>query len=286
MSDRNIKRLILWTPTITIGLWEYIRHAFLLPYISMDMGNFLAPVIVFLVSLIMHKKLFALLDEVQRKLGREQRNKAALEERERLAQELHDGIAQSLFLLSVKIDRLEASSGDDYAQQLERLRQTVRHVHDDVRQAITSLHHHPDEASFSWASALHQMIADIKQEAEWEPDVNWQLDDEWLMMKEKITLFSCIREALTNIRKHAQASEVKLYARRTEEGFLCEIRDNGVGFTDDPFSIKGKFGLKMMRDRVRHMGWSMVIIRQEQETVVQICKGELPHETLSNLDCG
>ena len=39
MSLKQIKWLILLLPTITIGLWEYIRHQFLLDIISMDMGG-------------------------------------------------------------------------------------------------------------------------------------------------------------------------------------------------------------------------------------------------------
>ncbi|MEX2103784.1 MAG: sensor histidine kinase, partial [Bacilli bacterium] len=51
MSYRQIKWLILIIPTLTIGLWEYVRHQFLLPYISMELGNWLAPVIVFVVTI-------------------------------------------------------------------------------------------------------------------------------------------------------------------------------------------------------------------------------------------
>ena len=47
MSYKQMKWLILIIPTLTIGIWEYVRHEFLLPYISMDLGNLLAPVIVF-----------------------------------------------------------------------------------------------------------------------------------------------------------------------------------------------------------------------------------------------
>lgn len=44
MTYKQIKRLILILPTITIGVWEYVRHQFLLPYISMEAGNWLTPV--------------------------------------------------------------------------------------------------------------------------------------------------------------------------------------------------------------------------------------------------
>ena len=103
LSYRWLKRLILWTPTITIGLWEYIRHAFLLPYVTMELGNLLAPFIVLAVTVTLLRGLFAKLEETQEALQRERLLKTALEEREQLARELHDGISQSLFLLSVSI---------------------------------------------------------------------------------------------------------------------------------------------------------------------------------------
>ncbi|MBR2568822.1 MAG: sensor histidine kinase, partial [Paenibacillus sp.] len=89
MSSQMMKRLILWTPALTIGLWEYVRHAFLLPYLSMDMGNLLAPIIVFVISMTLLAKLFKMMEDTEQKLHEEKRSKALLEERERLAQELH-----------------------------------------------------------------------------------------------------------------------------------------------------------------------------------------------------
>lgn len=53
MTYKQLKWLILTIPTLTIGIWEYVRHEFLLPYISMELGNWLAPVFVLLVSLLM-----------------------------------------------------------------------------------------------------------------------------------------------------------------------------------------------------------------------------------------
>ncbi|WP_051287272.1 sensor histidine kinase [Paenibacillus taiwanensis] len=294
MSDRMIKRLILWIPTITIGLWEYIRHTVLLPYMSMDLGNILAPIIVFAVSAIFLTKLFALLEETQRKLRQEQQLKAELEERERLAQELHDGISQSLFMLSVKINRLEHAEGEERQIQFDKLKQTVHHVHDDVRQAIANLQAAPQEADFSWTHTFMQMIEEMRVDTEWEPEVDWRLDDEQMTIKEKITLFSCVREALTNVRKHAQAKHVTVLSEGGNEQFYCEVRDDGAGMKDDPFSLPGKYGMKMMRDRIHNMGWQMSVYRQHEETVICIRKGkemswnehEAARPAISHINCG
>ena len=272
MSDKMIKRLILWIPTLTIGLWEYVRHSFLLPYLSMDMGNILAPIIVFIVSATLLTRLFKKLDDTQVTLRREQRMTAALEERERLAQELHDGISQSLFMLSVKIDRLESCPPEEKQGQLDKLRQTVRHVYDDVRQAIANLRTVPQEKDFTWSHPFMQMIEDIHKDTEWEMDVAWSIPEESLTIKEKIALFSCVREALTNVRKHADAKHVRVIGRLHGDGFECEVRDDGTGFAGDPCAAAGKYGLKMLRDRARTLGWHFEMRRESGQTIMRVSK--------------
>lgn len=273
MSSQMMKRLILWTPALTIGLWEYVRHAFLLPYLSMDMGNLLAPIIVFVISMTLLAKLFKMMEDTEQKLHEEKRSKALLEERERLAQELHDGISQSLFMLAVKVDRLQQAPSEERDEQMTRLQGAVHHVHDNVRQAIANLHMKQEETDATWSELFMRMIEEIKADATWEPAVDWQLDDEEMTMKEKLTLFSCVREALTNISKHAHATEVQVCAATTDKGFECKIVDNGVGMLEDPFHAPGKYGLRMMRDRVHNMGWSLSLYRDNQHTVLAIKGG-------------
>lgn len=275
MKDRTIKHLILWIPTITIGLWEYMRHSFLLPYVSMEVGNWLAPAIVFIVSATLLTRLFKLLDDTQKKLQREQQTKAALEERSKLAQELHDGISQSLFMLSVKIDRLETASTEQQPEQLDKLRQTVRHVYDDVRLSIANLQTVPEEMNVCWSDQLVTMIEDIRKDTDWTLDVKWELPEDQLSLKEKIALLSAVREALLNVRKHAEAKRVWIIAQPVAEGFVCDIRDDGIGFAGEPFAQKGKYGLKMVCDRTTNMGWSLSLERDGDVTVVRIASNEV-----------
>src|SRR3569832_1625158 len=131
MSYAKIKWLILLLPTVATGIWEYVRHQALLPYLSMELGNILTPFIVLLVTLTLLTKLFRMLEETLNQLQRGQAMKAAFEEREQLARELHDGISQSLFLMSVKLDKLErAQDSGDRAVAAEQIRATVRHVYE------------------------------------------------------------------------------------------------------------------------------------------------------------
>lgn len=266
MSYKWLKWLILWIPTVAIGLWEYLRHALLLPFISMDLGNVLAPVFVFVITLTLLRALFAKLESMQESLQRERVVKAAFEEREQLARELHDGISQSLFMLSVKLDKLErAKSVDDMQQTTEQMRKTVRHVYDDVRQSIANLQELPIPADLSWMQSIHRLTAEMEQSCGIRTKVEWQLQEGMLSHKEKVELLAIMREALMNVQKHAKAEQILIRCESGHEReakpavFRCSIADDGVGAPAEKLYEKGKYGVKMMQERADAMGWSLSV---------------------------
>ena len=164
LKYKQIKWLILTIPTITIALWEYIRHEFLLPYISMEVGNYLSPILVFIVTLVFLRHLFSILERMQEALRLEKTKKAALIEREKLARELHDGIAQSLFLLSVKVNKFGRKNDLEQDPDFQKMKQTLQHVHEDTRQAITNLKYLPNEDPFSWTESIYQYVEELKNQ--------------------------------------------------------------------------------------------------------------------------
>lgn len=267
MSYKWLKWLILWIPTVAIGLWEYVRHTLLLPYISMELGNILAPIFVFLITLTLLRALFAKLEQLQESLKREGVVKAAFEERELLARELHDGISQTLFMLSVKLDKLErAKSDSDMQQTTEQIRGTIRHVYDDVRQSIANLHTSPMTADISWMQSIHHLTAEMQQTYGIETRVDWHMSEGMLTHKQKVELLAIMREALMNIQKHARAKNVSILGQDeidssgTRSGlFLCSIQDDGIGVDEESLHEKGKYGFKMMKDRAKAMGWELTL---------------------------
>lgn len=260
LSYKTIKRLILWIPTITIGLWEYIRHTVLLPYLSMDLGNLLAPVLVFLVTVTLVRKLFAQLESMQEELQRERAMKAALVEREHLARELHDGISQSLFLLSVKLDKLDRIECVETARRTrEDIRETVRRVYDDVRQSIANLRHSPVPGAFSWMASVEALGHEVTASG-----IRFiregRLPDKLLTNKEKVELLAIVREAVLNARKHAMAKTIRVMMEEKDGGgFRCEIADDGAGLDETQAAAFDRYGIRMMRSRADEMGWSFDI---------------------------
>ncbi|MGM0880134.1 MAG: sensor histidine kinase [Bacillota bacterium] len=278
MSYKWLKWLILWIPTVTIGVWEYLRHTLLLPFISMGLGNLLAPVFVFLITLTLLRSLFAKLEQMQESLQRERIVKAAFEEREQLARELHDGISQSLFMLSVKLDKLErAQSDSDVRQTTEQIRRTVRHVYDDVRQSIANLHDAPLPEDMSWMQSIHHLAAEIEQTSGIQTIVEWHVQERLLSHKQKVELLAIMREALMNVQKHARAERIVIRGEyeaailSDESTFRCTILDDGTGVSEQMLNEKGKYGIKMMQERAAAMGWTLTVqAAQHHGTKVEI----------------
>lgn len=272
LKYKQIKWLILTLPTVTIALWEYIRHAFLLPYISMDMGNLLSPILVFVVTLIFLRHLFSVLERIQEELKLERANKVALIEREKLARELHDGIAQSLFLLSVKMNKFERKNHFEYDADFQKMKQTLQHIHDDTRQAITNLKYLSNEESFSWTETIYQYVTELENNYLMDIKLEWDIQENTLSAKEKVELFTCIKEAVVNVMKHAKTNQMWIHAKEIENGWICEMKDRGIGFTNEDICSSKGYGLQIMKERARDMEWEFSMERIGDETIIELKK--------------
>lgn len=276
MRYRLIKWLILIIPTLTIGLWEYVRHEFLLPYISMELGNVLAPVIVFVVTMLFLTQLFHIMEQSRKELEEANAMKAVLQERETIAKELHDGIAQSIFLLNVQLERIE-HSGDLRPELVQQLKETVRDTNTYVRQAIANLREPAVPAETPWLQGLNSFIQEMKQESDLQFTWDWNIPEEQLSAKEKVELPAIMREALFNIYKHAEADHARISGTMTGDGgWICEIADDGKGFMEEEITKQGKYGITIMRERARRMNWQLDIAKTGKGTIVRIKKGGAP----------
>lgn len=272
MSYRQIKWLILIIPTLTIGIWEYVRHEYLLPYISMELGNVLSPVIVFLVTILFLTQLFEILERNQKELEEARALKAVHEEREKLAKELHDGIAQTLFLMNVQIDRL-AQLGYVDEGLIMQIKRNVHHANSYVRQAIANLREPAEQSALPWMQSVRSLIDEIQRESDLEITLDWRIEDEQWTSKEKIELLAIIREALMNVYKHAKAERVQIIGESHAGGWRCRVIDDGRGWSNEDLrEASHRFGIKMMEDRAARMRWRFSMERLEGRTIVTVEK--------------
>lgn len=271
LTYKQMKWLILTIPTLTIGTWEYVRHEFLLPYISMELGNWLAPVIVLVVSLLFLTQLFAMIEHNHEELNRSKAVQAILEEREQIARELHDGIAQSLFFLNAQVSRIERMKQVDELL-IDKFKKSVHHTNDYVRQAIANLRYAPDVNRIPWLQGVESLIDELRRETNMQFETEWEIPESLLSTKDKVELLAIVREALLNIHKHANATCVRVHALANKNGWICQIIDDGKGFDLEKEMGGSSYGLKMMRDRANNMSWNLNYERKDGETMVTIVK--------------
>jgi len=190
----------------------------------------------------------------------------------RLGAELHDRVAQSLLGLDaelVELGKLIASDPIEARERLTPTRQIIADVYQDVRLVIGALRVAPPIHS-NLAQAL---ASDVKTFVR-QTDIHTQL-----ALRTKIVSFpklvqlqilAILRQALSNVRQHAAATEVVVAFDRCDEGWVLTIRDNGRGFGEDrsPESDgQMHFGRRIMHERAASFGGSVSVSSIEGEGV-------------------
>ena len=189
---------------------------------------------------------------------------ALLEERSAIARELHDSLAQSLSYTKIQLTRLSAlldGGGDPQAAQavLDELREGVASAYRQLRELLTTFRMKVGGASFD--AALREVIADFERRTGVQAAVQGELAGLELSANAQIHVLQIVREALTNVEKHARArSAVIDLARGADGSFGVAIADDGVGIAAE-VSPAQHFGLDIMRDRAGLLGGSIEIGR-------------------------
>jgi two-component system nitrate/nitrite sensor histidine kinase NarX len=197
---------------------------------------------------------------------------AVLDERTRLAREIHDGLAQTLAFLKMETARMQKSLEQG---QIESLRQglqahfrTLADAYLDARQAIDDLRRQPDADLLHW---MTNIAADFETLTGISVDVRLEPPDLSFPPQVSTQLMRIVQEALTNVRKHAQAAHVYLHLTRLEADILLEIQDDGRGFTPLLGLSASRYGLRGMRERAESIGADFqVISRLGGGTTVQV----------------
>jgi signal transduction histidine kinase len=278
MNTQRIKMALLFIPTLIVLGFEYLRHTYCIPYVSLETGNWMIAGLTALSISLISQGLFYRFEQAERSLSTEREARAIMEERERLARELHDQIAQSIFYLGVQIHALQkkTSQGQIKSGEWDEVLLALREMDENVRQAIFNL-----RQDTSTTLDFRERVERYLENAFCNTDTQWtvEIDDDtaqFLHTTEQIQLFGILQEAITNVRKHASASRVSVTLSNTSpEGnrakWTFQICDDGVGFdTDEP--RRHQYGLDIMMSRAKDMGATAVIESNKNGTCVRVVK--------------
>ena len=193
-----------------------------------------------------------------------------MQERERLSRELHDGVAQLVAHLLLRLDTIkelvEVDRKQDVEAELERLRGVADEIFNDIGESITGLRTNVTERGLS--RALQDYVDQFEERHQIPVSLRMDGTAERLSPLTALQLFRFIQEALTNVRKHANAHEATVSLIAEGPGRLkVVITDDGQGFT--PVSQgNGKarpLGMTSMRERVEALGGTFHVHSQPGE---------------------
>ncbi len=189
------------------------------------------------------------LRDVERQLVERERAVAAAQERERLARELHDGLAQDLWLAKLKATRLAAEP--ELGREARALTEEVTAAVDagiaEARGAVAAM-----RVGGRDGGPLRELLSHVLEDFEdrFGLGVAFECPPELpeLPARTEAEALRIVQEALTNVRRHADATLVRVRAAIQEDELVIEIRDNGRGFEVDAVG-RSPYGLAGMRER-------------------------------------
>jgi len=188
------------------------------------------------------------------------------DERKRIAREIHDELGQHLLVLRIDVSLLKNprknaaqidEKVDAILEQIDTTMKSVRAIINNLRPAVLDL---GLVASLEWQARDFQRRNRIACDFSAEDD-NLDVDD-----ARATVLFRVLQEALTNVVRHARASEVKVELYSEGMNLMLKVADNGVGMPKARNRKAKSFGLAGIRERIAMLGGEFVIDTGEAGT--------------------
>ncbi|MBB5205008.1 two-component system nitrate/nitrite sensor histidine kinase NarX [Inhella inkyongensis] len=212
------------------------------------------------------------------------REAAVAEERALLARELHDSIAQSLAFMKIQLQLLKAAQQHGQATEtlrlLDQLELGLKESSADVRALLMNFRTRTDGDDL--LPALQQTLQKFRLQSGLPAELTVEGHGAPLPADVQVQLLHVVQEALSNVRKHAQARAVQVHLLH-QPHWQIEIRDDGCGF--DPVHDApddSHVGLRIMRERAAKVG-ATVELRSRPGSGTRVCVA-LPESAALNHD--
>jgi two-component system NarL family sensor kinase len=196
------------------------------------------------------------------------------EERGHLARELHDGTSQTLvsakLLIESAVESLESRhqpTPPALPKALQRLNDSlmeVRRISHRLRPALLD--------TLGLPAALERLVDEFRDEGAVDASIMIEGEAFELQPEVKTALFRLTQEALTNVRKHADAQHVHVaLAFDEKDGVRLEVSDDGTGFDIDAVQLDPRrgIGLRNMRERMEAIGGQLAMHSNQGRTSIE-----------------
>jgi len=187
------------------------------------------------------------------------------EERKRISRELHDVIAQTLTSISVRLAALKT----DTTRNPASLERSIGRTQEEVVRAVNIVHRFARELrpavldDLGLVPALHEFLKQFRTQTGIRVNLSAFSDLDQVSGDKRTVLYRVALEALTNVRRHAQATLVEIEIQKLAGGLSLTVKDNGKGFQQQgPLHARKdkRLGLLGMRERLEMLGGEFRIV--------------------------
>ncbi|MEE4194044.1 MAG: GAF domain-containing sensor histidine kinase [Anaerolineae bacterium] len=211
---------------------------------------------------------------------------AVLEERERIGMDLHDGVIQSIYAVGLALEHIRLIMNDNPRKGREVLDQAIHDLNStirDIRLYILDLRPrklHDEDLS----SGILRLVNEFRVNAL--INVNFAGPKEGvpeLTQPQATAMFHICQEALANVAKHAQATQVGVNVWKSPERILMEIHDDGRGFKVNDARFTLGHGLSNMQTRANNAGGEVEITSARGQGTTILAWVPIPTEGLPSV---
>ena len=197
----------------------------------------------------------------QTQLHKQVEQMAVMEERQRLARELHDSVTQALYSVNLYAEaaRMALTAGKEGValENLQNLREMTREALLEMRLLVFELHPSILEKE-GLEAALQARLAAVENRSGLKTEISVEGKRRLLISIEE-ELYRIAQEGLNNAIKHAQARNLKISVKYSQESIRLELWDDGIGFDPQAARASGGMGLRGIEERVRKIGGTFSI---------------------------
>jgi len=197
-----------------------------------------------------------MLDRLERERQESGRRVLAAQEAERvgIARDLHDEVGQVLTGVLLQLNSI-AESASQYRADLDEARESVRRALDEVRRISSELRPEMLE-HLGLVSALTELATTFARVAGVHVRRNFSASLPELTSEVELAVYRIAQESLTNIARHAEATQVTITLDSGHDSVVLRVADDGRGFGGAPVEHGG---LRSMRERALLVGGALAI---------------------------
>jgi signal transduction histidine kinase len=205
----------------------------------------------------------------------EQLMQSTEQERTRMSREIHDQLGQLLTAIKMELRTVERLIGRDGEKARARIDETiglvdetvktVRRISADLRPGILD--------DFGLSAAIEWQLQQFEDRTGIATSMDADVDEGRISRDMATAGFRILQEALTNVARHAEATEVSVRLRTEDDVFTLRVTDNGRGLRPDP--NRRSLGLLGMRERARQLGGSVAVENAPASGVTVLLKAPL-----------